>query len=413
MRETIQRRLPATRHADFRALWGGTACSSVSLWTLLLGNAWIVFQLSDSSAWVGVSTFASMSPFLLSPIGGVVADRYERKYLVRITRVGAFATTATLFFLALSGVIEVWMVIGVALVQGVIRAIEIPSDQALLANVVPPEDMANAVALSTMTQQGSRAVGPLLAAPLLGTVGVEGAYAIAAVFALLAFTSIRRVKTSSRGGVANLRLVVENLSGGLSYVLATRPVLAIFMLVVAHCALTMSFDSMLPGFAEHEHHGSENAFTLMNFGVGIGALLSTLWLSLKPGGHRGKLLLITALASGVSPMIMAASSNLPSAIGSAILMGSSQALFMAVTAVLLQSVVPDAVRGRVMSFYLMSAGGVMAFANLGFGALADEWNAPILFFLPGMAFVILVLMTTVSGAHLKRLYKNGTVFAGA
>ncbi len=116
MRETIQRRLPATRHADFRALWGGTACSSVSLWTLLLGNAWIVFQLSDSSAWVGVSTFASMSPFLLSPIGGVVADRYERKYLVRITRIGAFATTTTLFFLALSGVIEVWMVIGVALI---------------------------------------------------------------------------------------------------------------------------------------------------------------------------------------------------------------------------------------------------------------------------------------------------------
>lgn len=413
MRETIQRRLPATRHADFRALWGGTACSSVSLWTLLLGNAWIVFQLSDSSAWVGVSTFASMSPFLLSPIGGVVADRYERKYLVRITRIGAFATTTTLFFLALTGAIEVWMVIAVALVQGVIRAVEIPSDQALLANVVPPEDMANAVALSTMTQQGSRAVGPLLAAPLLGTIGVEGAYAIAAVFALLAFTSIRRVKTSSRGGVANLRLVVSNLAGGLNYVLNTRPVLAIFMLVVAHCALTMSFDSMLPGFAEHEHHGSENAFTLMNFGVGIGALLSTLWLSLKPGGHRGRLLLITALASGVSPMIMAASMNLPSAIISAILMGSSQALFMAVTAVLLQSVVPDAVRGRVMSFYLMSAGGVMAFANLGFGALADEWNAPILFFLPGLAFVILVVMTTVSGPHLKRLYKHGTVFAGA
>ena len=183
------------------------------------------------------------------------------------------------------------MVLACRSCQGVVRAVEIPSDQALLANVVPQEDLANAVALSTMTQQGSRAVGPILAAPLLGSMGVDGAYAIAAVFALLAFTSIRRVKTSSRGGVSNLKLVVSNLSRGFNYVRNTRPVLAIFMLVVAHCALTMSFDSMLPGFAEHEHHGSENAFTLMNFGVGIGALLSTLWLSLKPGGHRGQLLL--------------------------------------------------------------------------------------------------------------------------
>ena len=78
MRATIQRRLPATRHADFRALWGGTACSSVALWTLLLGNAYIVYHLSDSSFWVGVSTFASMSPFLLAPFGGVIADRVER-----------------------------------------------------------------------------------------------------------------------------------------------------------------------------------------------------------------------------------------------------------------------------------------------------------------------------------------------
>ncbi len=411
MREAIFRNLPATRHADFRALWGGTACSSVSLWTLLLGNAWIVFKLSDSSFWVGVSTFASMSPFVLSPIGGVVADRFERKYLVRVTRVGAFVTTFALFLLALTNVIEVWMVVVVALLQGVVRAVEIPSDQALLANVVPPEDLANAVSLSTMTQQGSRAAGPLFSAPLLATIGVEGAYAVAAIFALLAFTSIRRVKTSSRGGVGSLRDVVGGMREGLAYVRATRPVLALFLLVVGHCSLTMSFDSILPGFAEE--HGSGGAFTLMTFGVGMGALISTLWLSLRPGGHRGKLLLFTALASGLSPVLMALSMTLPSAIFSSILMGSSQALFMAITAVLLQSVVPDAVRGRVMSLYLMAAGGIMAFANLGLGALADALNAPLLFLVPGLVFTAIVVATMLAGVNLKRIYRTGKVLAPA
>lgn len=409
MRTSIYRNLPATRHRDFRALWGGTACSSVSLWTLLLGNAWIVYKLSDSSFWVGVSTFASMFPFLLSPLGGVVADRYERRYLVRWTRVGAFLTTATLFALAASDVISVWMVVTVALVQGIIRSVEIPSDQALLANVVPAEDLANAVSLSSMTQQGSRAVGPLLSAPLLGTVGVEGAYALAALFALLAFTSIRRVQTSSRGGVARLGDVAENLQVGIRYVRSTRPVLAVFGLVVAHCSLTMSFDAMLPGFAETRLHDPKNGFTMMTFGVGIGALISTLWLSLRPTHHKGRLLFVTALASGLSPMLMSASMNMPAAVVSSVLMGSTQALFMAVTAVLLQEVVPDDVRGRVMSLYLMAAGGIMAFANLGFGTLADALNAPLLFLVPGAVFVGIVLGTRINGGPLRRVYRTGAV----
>ncbi|MCC6387525.1 MAG: MFS transporter [Dehalococcoidia bacterium] len=405
-------RLPATRHRDFRALWGGSACSSISLWTLLLGNAYIVYKLSDSSFWVGVSTFASMSPYLLAPIGGTIADRVQRRTLVKVTRLGAFATTSVLFVLAATDVIEVWMVVAVALAQGVVRAVEIPSDQALLANVVPSEDLGNAVALTSMTQHGSRAVGPLLSAPLLGTVGVWGAYLLAAIFALVAFTSVRRVQTESRGDVVALRQVFANLGEGLSYVRHHGPVASVFVLVVAHCALTMSFDAMLPGFARHELHQASTGFTIMTMGVGIGALTGTFMLAMFPGGQRGRMLLATAIASGVSPMLMAASMNVPAAAFSAVLMGLSQAMFMAVTAVLLQQVIPDGIRGRVMSFYLMSAGGIMAFANLGFGTLADWTGAPALFFLPGLSFVAIVLATAFA-PHLRRLYQTGRIPAEA
>lgn len=409
--DRLAKRLPATRHEDFRALWIGGFCSNVSLWTLLLGNAWVVYEISDSSFWVGVSTFASMSPFLLAPFGGVVADRVERRLLVRATRVGAFLTTAALCALALGNALEVWIVVAFAFGQGLVRAIELPADQALLPNVVPGSDLPNAVALTSMTQHGSRAVGPVLAGPLLATVGVEGAYGLAALFALLAFASVRRVKTSSSGGVTDLGQVVQNLGAGLAYVRATGPVLAIFLLVVAHCSLTMSFDAMLPGFAETELDSGSTGFTIMTLGIGVGALVGTFVLAITSGRSRGPLLLITALAGGLAPVLISASMNLPAAAVSAALMGSSQAMFMALSAVFLQEIVPDAVRGRVMSLYLMSAGGVMALANLALASLADVWGAPVLFLVPGLAFVAVVLLTSLSGPYLPSLYRKGRLAA--
>lgn len=412
MRERLQGRLPATRHRDFRALWGGTTCSSISLWTLLLGNAWIVYKLSDSSLWVGVTTFASMSPFLFAPIGGVVADRFERRLLVRVTRVGALCTTLSLLLLAGFDVLTVWMVVAVALVQGIVRSIEIPADQSLLANVVPVEDLGNAVSLTTMTQQGSRAAGPLLSGPLLATVGVEGAYAIAALFALLAFTSVARVRTSSRGGVVRMADVPRNLAQGLAYIRSSRPVMMLFLLVAAHCALTMSFDAMLPGFAKSALRSPAAGFTLVTFGTGLGALAGTFGLALLRGGPRGSFLFALGMSSAAASMVMSFNTSLAPALLTALLMGSSQAMFMALTAVLLQEAVPDEVRGRVMSLYLMAAGGIMAFANLGFGSLADGLGAPLLFFAPGVGFLLLVLFTRLSTTPLRAVYRTGTVPAG-
>ncbi len=404
---SIQRRLPATRHHDFRALWLGGACSNTSLWTILLANAWIVYKLSDSSFWVGVSTFASMSPFLVAPIGGMIADRFERRVLVQVTRLATLTVSLILFTLAITNVIAVWMVVAFALVQGIIRSIELPGDQALLANVVPKEDLGNAVALTSTTQHGSRAMGPLIAGPFLATVGVEGAYAVSAVFVLFSFLSIRRVAISSRGGVVSLRDVAENLREGFSYVRHTPPVLAMFVLVFFHCSLTMSFDSMLPGFAETELHTASSGFTIMTFGVGAGALIGTFVLAMTTGIRRGPLLFATAIVSGLAPVLMGLSMQLFSAAVSATIMGSSQAMFMALSAVLLQEVIPDEVRGRVMSLYLMSAGGIMAIMNLGFGAFADNVGAPMLFAIPGLAFVVITLISIVAGRNLRYIYRYG------
>ena len=124
------------------------------------------------------------------------------------------------------------------------------------------------------------------------------------------------------------------------------------------------------------------------------------------GAGRGPLLLATALASGLSPLVMALAMSLAPAAAGAVLMGSSQAMFMALSAILLQEVVPDAVRGRVMSLYLMSAGGIMAVMNLGFGTLADRTGAPVLFLIPGLAFVAITGASLLT-PQLRRIYRTG------
>ena len=405
----VARHMPATRHRDFRALWASGAASSVAVWTLLLGNAWIVYKISDSSFWVGVATFASMVPYFVAPLAGVMADRMERRTLGQVVRLLAFATTMVLFVIAVAGAITVWIVVVIAFVQGVLRSIRTAADQALLPSVVPSEDIGNAVALTTMSQQGSRAVGPILAGPLLATIGVQGAYGVAALFALLSFLAMLRTDVRSQGGVTSLSHVMQSLGEGVDYVRRTGPVLALFLLIFLHCSLTMSFDSMLPGFAENHLHSASGGFTLMTLGVGIGALVGTFALSVAAGTRRGPLFLAMAVASGLSPVLMAASMTIIPATASAVLMGSSQAIFMALSAMFLQEVIPDAVRGRVMSLYLMSAGGIMAIANLAFGTAADRWGAPVLLWVPGAVFVAAVVVTGVLGSHLRRVYRTGRI----
>ncbi|MCA9831128.1 MAG: MFS transporter [Dehalococcoidia bacterium] len=399
-------KLPAFKYRDFRYLWVASTCAQIALWTLLLGNAQAVYQISDkSSAWVGVSTFASMSPFLIAPIGGVISDRFERRAVALVSRSATLVVVAVLLFLALAGLMEVWMVISLALLQGLVRSVQMPADQALIANVVPATERGNAIALQSMTQHGTRAVGPLIV--LLLSPGYEGAYAVGAVFSVISVVAILPMQLRSRGGVTRMGAFVKNISEGISYVKATPPVLAVFVLVFAHCALTMSFDSMLPGFAEDNLHSETHGFLIMSIGVGIGALVGTFMLAIFSDTSRGVLFLGSAVLSGLSPILMATATSVPMAANAAVLMGMSQGMMMALASIIIQDVVPDEVRGRVMSLNAMSAGGIMAMANLGFGALADRIGAPTLFLIPALAFLAIVALTLLIGGHYRRIYRTG------
>ena len=192
--------------------------SGAGMWTFIVAAAWLVLEDSDSSGWVGIVTFASMLPFLLvSPIGGLMADRFDRRTLVLLTLILSAINVAVLAALSMADAVMMWHVATLAFVGGVFRATQEPSVQALIPNQVPREDLLNAIALNGATRQGARFFGLLLAAPLLALdfVGISGVLVLSAAFHGIAALEMARVRTASSGDIRPQHSFVRSMVDGL------------------------------------------------------------------------------------------------------------------------------------------------------------------------------------------------------
>lgn len=406
----------ALKHRDYRRTWYANTFGGAALWAMIVASSWLVLERSDSSGWVGTITFASMLPFLVvSPIGGVLADAVDRRSVVLVTFAGSILVGAGLAAVTLAGVVELWQVALFAFAGGTLRALQEPAIQSLIPNQVPKEDLLNAVTLNAASRHGARFFGMLVAAPLLAVdfIGVGGVLVLSAAFNGLAAIQMYRTATRSRGEGRIESGVLRSMVDGLSYIYSHHAVALFIILVAFHCTLTMSFESILPAFSREElgaDDGSILGYLVM--AIGAGALMGTLLLAgVRSERLKGQLLLLTGLASGLAPMVMAVSGSIPMAILAGAAMGAAQATFMALTNTYVQAVVPDGLRGRISSLYLLHAGGTMAFANLGYGFVADQLSAPVVFLYTGLTFVVLMVLLGVRQPMLRRVYRTGEVAA--
>ncbi len=375
---------------------------------------WLAFDLTGNSFAVGIVSFASLSPYLLSPLGGLLADRFDRRRVVAATRVASAGIALALALLAFTDLASVWNIAVLAFLGGVARAIETPAEQALLPNTVDTRHILNAVTLYNASYQGSRVVGPLAGAPLLAAIGAGGVFAMAAVFYAFSVLLLMRVHVHSSGDVQSVAALAGETRRAAGYIGRTGPVLMVFGLVVLHCWLTMSFDSLLPEFATNALNGGELEYNALVVAVGAGSLVATLALStVSRPALRGSLFLAAGLGSGLFPASMALTGTPASSAMAAVGIGASQAVFMALASTFLQSVVPDGIRGRVMSLYVMSAAGIMALMNLANGLMADEVGAPLLFALPGLGFAGILAAWSLLRSDLRRVYKTGALATAA
>lgn len=404
-RSAAARMLAALESQEYRILWFSSMASGAASWSLIVGRGWLVYSLSESSTWVGLTTFAAMVPLVaVPPVAGLLADRMDRRKLLAWSLAVNLVSNLLLAALVVAGVVQVWHLVLLAFISGVARAAEFPTVQALVPNMVPREHLLNALALNSASQHGSRLVGPGLTGPVLAAAGAGGAFFLASAFYLVSLGLVLRMKTVSKGAVAPSKGVLGNLLAGITYAYSHRLVALIILLVAVHCAFTMSFEALLPSLSEGRLGAGGEGFSYLMMAVGAGSLVGTLALAwLKGEKGQGQLVLWLGLLSGLSPLALAASTNLPMAGVSAAAMGLSQAGFMTVTATIIQSTVPDAIRGRVMSIYVLHAGGVMSFANLANGSLADYITAPVLLTVAAAVFLGALLVSLLVPT-LRRLY---------
>lgn len=400
------------RHSGFRTLWLAMVVSGVSQWAMMVGRAWLVFDLSESAFAVALITFSGFfGTFVMVPFGGIFADRTDRRSLLMLSMAGPMVTNVLLATITIAGVVAVWQVVILSLAASFGRAMGQPASRALTPSLVPPEDLLNAVSLRNAAMRGPRVFGPLLAAPVLATLGVEGVFLCSAVlYGIAAISLLRLPKPGSPREAGVTTTVLSEFQEGFRYVTRVSPVNLMVALVATHCALTMSFDSLLPSLANEELGGGSTLFSYLFMAVGAGGLAATLAVAtLRESGTRGGALLVAAVMSGGSLIVVALSSTPLAALVGLALAGGSQAAFMSMSEALILESVPDKLRGRAMGVYTMNNAGMMAVFALVNGYFADLWHVQGVFLALGLAFIFVTLMTVALSGRMRSIYASGAL----
>ena len=402
---TRDRFLLALQYRDYRTLWTANLCAGAAAWALIVARGWLAFEITDSSLWVGVVTFMAMAPrFFATPLIGFLADRFDRQTVLAWTYGLNLVHNVVLALLVTLGEATVWHLVVLSLINGTLRSAQQTTTQSLVPNLVPKEHLLNAVALNEATQQGSRLFGPLAIAPLLAFVGIASAFWLCGLFYAVGLIQILRIKTRSRGIIDPTRSFGQNLVAGFVYTYQHPMLLTMVLLAVAHCSLTMSYESVLPAISQGKLDAGSAGFSYLLAGVGAGALVSSIFLAgIRSEATRGRVFLIFAVTSGLGPIALALSTSQELSIAATVFMGVNQAGFMTITHAIIQSIVPDEIRGRISGVYGMHVGSTMAIANLTNGGLSDVFSAPVVLAAGGIVFIV-AISVSVGLAPLRRIY---------
>ncbi len=379
----------ALKHRNFQLFFSGQLISLTGTWMQTVAQSWLVYRLTGSSLLLGSVGFASQIPvFLMAPVGGMAADRFNRQRIVIATQVASMILAIVLALLTLTHMVKVWHIFVLAALLGVVNAFDIPGRQSFLVDMVGREDLMNAIALNSSMFNGARVVGPAIAGILVAKIGegwcffANGASYIAVIVGLL----LMRVDCPARSKSDS---PLEDIIEGFSWVSHTGPIRALLLLLGVVSLVGMPYTVLMPVFADHILHGGAKALGILMGFTGIGALFGALTLALRTGIRGlGKLISICCAGFGVSLIAFAFSKLFWLSAFLLIPVGFFIMLQMACSNTLIQAMVPDALRGRVMAVYSMMFMGMAPFGALLGGALADRLGAPITVAVGGLASIV-------------------------
>jgi MFS family permease len=364
------------RHRNYRLFFVGQSVSLIGFWMQAIAQSWLIYRLTDSPFWLGLVGFAGQAPMLLiTPFAGVVADRLDRRRILFATQLVMMASACLLAALTTGEVVEVWHIVGLALLTGTANAFDVPTRQSFTIQMVGREDLPRAIALNSIMFNAARLVGPAVAGLLVAAVGEGWCVALNGVSYLAVLTSLAMMRVEAPPPREPSH-PLSDLRAGFVYVTTHTETRTLLMLLASASLFGTAYVTLMPVFARDVLHGDSDLFGYLMAAVGAGALLGAIGVSRLAREKLDRVPYIAAAGFGASLVAFSQSEIIWL---SWLLLVPSGFCMMAMgiaTNTIIQGSIADDMRGRVMAYYVMSFIGMMPISALIAGWLSHEIGAP-------------------------------------
>ena len=379
------------QYRNFRLFFGGQSISLIGTWIQRIATPWLVYHLTGSALLLGVVGFAGQIPtFIIAPFAGVLTDRWNKYYILIGTQIAAMLQAFILAILYLSGHIQVWHIVVLSVFLGCINAFDVPARQSFVIEMVDKkEEIGNAIALNSSMVNGARLIGPSIAGLLIAFMGEGICFMLNAISYLFVIASLLFMKVKPRITKKKDVAVLKQLKEGFVYAFGFAPIKYILILLAMVSFMGMPYTVLMPVFAKEILHGGAHTFGFLMAASGVGALSGALYLaSRKNVIGLSKIIPIAAFTFGIGLIAFSLSRFFLLSLVLLSIAGLGMMIQIAASNTILQTIVDDDKRGRVMSFYTMAFMGSAPFGSLFAGSMTSIIGAPNTILVGGITCII-------------------------
>jgi MFS family permease len=393
-RPWIHRVAGALAHRNYRLLWLAALGSTIGTWMQTYAQSWLVFDLTKSNFYLGLDNFLAQLPIVLFMlIGGVIADRHDRRRLLTGSQLVQAFSAFTMTALILTGHVKVGFIFALSFIAGSGQAFGGPAYQSLIPSLVPRRDLPNAIALNSTQFNLSRVLGPAAGGVLLATIGTAACFGLNGLSFFFVVAALAALHLPPHTPPPNRRALGEELKSGLHYVRDNRVIMALTILVFISTFLAMPILTLLPAFATTVLTDSvfqpQTRLSMLMACQGLGAIVGALVIgSLGKFNHMGRGLLLIQIVLGVLIAAFAQSRTLSLSLGILLISGLFFMALFSISFSIVQLMVPDSLRGRVVSIYMVALRSGLPLGGIVTGYLADKFSAPLVMSVNGVLLVI-------------------------
>jgi MFS family permease len=371
--------LRALRHRNYRLFFGGQAVSLIGTWMQQIAMSWLAYRLTGSAFLLGVIGFSAHIPvFLFASIAGVYSDRWNKHRVLLVTQTLSMIQALTLAVLTLTGVVHVWHLIVLSAGLGLINAFDIPSRQSFVVEMIEErQDLGNAIALNSLIFNSARLLGPTIAGFMIAFFSEGVCFLLNGIsfIAILAMLLAMRIPPKERAGQATR--VLQGLREGYSYAFGFAPIRYVLLQLALGSFMSMSYSVLLPVFAKDILQGGPQTMGFLMAAAGVGAITGSLYLASRGTVlGLGRVIALAFTVFGAGLVLFSQSRIFPLSLCMMYLIGAGIMVQVASSNTILQTIVDDDKRGRVMSFFSMAVMGMAPFGSLFTGTLASHIGAP-------------------------------------